>query len=238
MLNLYITSANKKEGKTFLTAGIAGTMQSLGYSTCVYKPIQTSGIEHNGFMQSPDLTLIKTVDPYIDTHFSYLYKSNLEPLIASELENEPIDIDLINSEYSRLLTISDCTLLDGDSGLLSPLSPNIQTIDLIKKLQIPVLFVLTPREDSINDTLLSIYAAQEKGVEIRGVVINNIYEDCSKPLLNAIPRVIEEYTNVKILGLIPHLEQKFSPEDLITTVLNGVDVESVFNVKIEKLDQG
>ncbi len=238
MLNLYISSANNKEGKTFLTAGIAGTMQSLGYSTCVYKPIQTSGIEHNGFMQSPDLTFIKTVDPYIDTHFSYLYKSNLEPLIASELENEPIDIDLINSEYSRLLTISDCTLLDGDSGLLSPLAPNIQTIDLIKKLQIPVLFVLTPREDSINDTLLSIYAAQEKGVEIRGVVINNIYEDCSKSLLNAIPRVIEEYTNVKILGLIPHLEQKFSPEDLITTVLNGVDIESVFNVKIEKLDQG
>ncbi len=238
MLNLYISSASKKEGKTFLTAGLAGTMQSLGYSTCVYKPIQTSGIEHNGFMQSPDLTFIKSIDPYIDTHFSYLYKSNLEPLIASEFENDPIDIDLINSEYSRLLTISDCTILDGDSGLLSPLAPNIQTVDLIKKLQIPVLFVLTPREDSINDTLLSIYAAQEKGVEIRGVVINNIYEDCSKPLLNAIPRVIEEYTNVKILGLIPHLKQKFSPEDIITTVLNGVDIESVFNVKIEKLDQG
>ncbi len=238
MLNLYITSANKKEGKTFLTAGIAGTMQSLGYSTCVYKPIQTSGIEHNGFMQSPDLTFTKTIDPYIDTHFSYLYKSNLEPLIASELENEPIDIDLINSEYSRLLTMSDCTLLDGDSGLLSPLAPNIQTVDLIKKLQIPVLFVLTPREDSINDTLLSIYAAQEKGVEIRGVIINNIYEDCSKSLLNAIPRVVEEYTNIKILGLIPHLKQNFSPEDLITIILNGIDIESVFNVKIEKLDQG
>ena len=54
MLNLYVTSANRKEGKTFLTAGLAATMQSLGYSTCVYKPIQTAGIEINGFMQSPD----------------------------------------------------------------------------------------------------------------------------------------------------------------------------------------
>ena len=75
MLSLYITSANRKEGKTFLTAGLAATMQSLGYSTCVYKPIQTAGIEINGFMQSPDLTYVKTVDPYIDTHFSYLFKS-------------------------------------------------------------------------------------------------------------------------------------------------------------------
>ena len=236
MLNLYITSSNRKEGKTFLTAGISATMQSLGYSTCVYKPIQTAGIEHNGFMQSPDLTFVKTIDPYIDTHFSYLFKSDMEPLIASELENEFIDIDLINNEYSRISSVADYVILDGDGGLLSPLAPGIQTTDMVKKLQVPVLFVVTPREDSINDTLLSIYTAQEKGVEIRGVVINNIKEDCPKTLLNAIPRVIEEYTNIKVLGLIPALNEKFSPEDLITTILNGIDIESVFNVKIEKLD--
>ncbi len=236
MLNLYITSSNKKEGKTFLTAGIAATMQSLGYSTCVYKPIQTGGIEHNGFMQSPDLTFVKTIDPYIDTHFSYLYKSSHEPLIASEIENEPIDIELINSEYKRISGLADCTVLDGDCGILSPLAAGVQTVDLIKRLQIPLLFVVTPREDSINDTLLSIYTAQEKGAQIRGVVINDIKDDCSKQLLTAIPRVIEEYTNVKILGLVPHIEGNYTPEDLITSVLNGVDIESVFGVKIEKLD--
>lgn len=238
MLNLYITSSKSKDGKTFLTAGIAATTQSLGYSTCVYKPIQTAGIELNGFMQSPDLTYVKSIDPYIDTHFSYLFKSKSEPLIASELENEPIDVELINSEYARISSMFDCTLLDGDCGILSPISAGFQTADLIKKIQVPLLFVVTPREDSINDTLLSIYTAQEKGLDIRGVVINNITEDCPKSLLTAIPRVIEEYTNVKILGLIPHLEGKFTPEDLITSVLNGVDVESIFRVKIEKLDLG
>ncbi len=236
MLNLYITSANRKEGKTFLTAGLAATMQSLGYSTCVYKPIQTAGIEINGFMQSPDLTYVKTVDPYIDTHFSYLFKSEYEPLIASEQENEPIDVELINSEFQRILTTSDCTIIDGDCGLLSPLAPSVQTVDMVKRLQLPVLFVVTPREDSINDTLLSIYTAQEKGVEIRGVILNNIKNDCPKTLLTAIPRVIEEYTSVKILGIISHVEGKLAPEDLITSILNGVDIESIFNVKIEKLD--
>ena len=236
MLNLYVTSSNRKEGKTFLAAGLAATMQSLGYSTSVYKPIQTNGIEHNGFMQSPDLTYVKTIDPYINTHFSYLYKSDMEPLIASELENEPIDIELIAREYQRIAATSDCTIIDGDCGLLSPIAPAVQTVDLVKKLQLPSVFVVTQREDSINDTLLSIYTAQEKGLEIRGVVINNIKEDCPKHLLNAIPRVIEEYTNIKILGLISHLDGKFSPEDLITNVLNGVDIESIFNVKIEKLE--
>ena len=236
MLNLYITSSHRKEGKTFLTAGLAATMQSLGYSTAVYKPIQTGGIEHDGFMQSPDLTFVKTIDPYINTHFSYLYKSGLEPLIASEIENEPIDIDLISREFSRISSVSDCTILDGDCGLLSPLAANIQTADLVKKLQIPTLFVVTPREDSINDTLLSIYTAQEKGLEIRGVIINNIAEDCPKALLKAIPRVIEEFTNIKILGMISHMKNKITPEDLISSILNGVDIEKIFNVKIEKLE--
>ena len=236
MFNLYITSANKGDGKTFLSAGMAATMQSLGYSTTVYKPIQTAGIEHNGFMQSPDLTIVKSIDPYINTHFTYMFKSNAEPLIAAENENEFIDIYFINNEYQKIITNSDCTIIDGDSGLLSPLAPSIQTVDLIKKLNIPVLFTVSPRDDSINDTLLSIYTAQEKGINIRGVVINNIKEDCSKDLLVAITRVIEEYSNVSILGLLPHISGKISPSDLITGILNGVDIESIFQVKIEKLD--
>jgi len=236
MMNLYITSGNKKDGKTFLTAGLAATMQSLGYITSVYKPIQTSGIEFNGFMQSPDLTYIKSIDPYINTYFTYIFKSKSEPLIAAEAENEYIDIDFINNEYSKIINSSDCTILDGDSGLLSPIAPSIQTVDLIKKLQIPVLFTISPREDSINDTLLSIYTAQEKGIEIRGVIINNITEDCPKEMLTATTRVIEEYSNVSILGLIPHLGNKVQPEELIAGVLNGIDIESVFKVKIEKLD--
>lgn len=236
MFNIYISSANRSDGKTFLTAGIAATMQSLGYTTSVYKPIQTGGIEINGFMQSPDLTFIKSIDPYINTNFTYLFRSKAEPLIAAEDENEFIDIDLINRDYCKIRETSECLIIDGDRGVLSPIAPNVQNVDLIKKIQTPVLFVVSPKEDSINDTLLSIYAAQEKGVEVRGVIINNIKSDCPKEMLTAITRVIEEYSNVNILGLVPYLGEKVSPEDLINGVLNGIDIESIFKVKIEKLD--
>ena len=107
---------------------------------------------------------------------------------------------------------------------------------MIRYLGIPILIVTKPEENAVNNTLMTIAAALEKGIEVRGVVINDILNDCPKELLNSIPRVIEEFTNVKVLGLIPHLQDKFSPEDLITAILNGVDVESIFNVKIEKLD--
>lgn len=211
-------------------------MQSLGYSTTVYKPVQTGGIEVNGFIQSPDISFVKNIDPYINTHISYLFKTKAEPLIAAENENEAIDIELINGEYSKLIYTHDCTIVDGNSGLMSPISTSIQTVDLVKRMQAPCLLIVTPKEDSINDALLSIYTAQEKGIEIRGVIINNIYDNCSKSLLTSITRVIEEYSNVKILGLMPHLGDRIVPEELITGILNGIDIESVFKVKIEKLE--
>lgn len=236
MLNLYITSTIKQEGKTFLTSGLATTMQSLGYTTSVYKPIQTSGIDVNGFTQSPDLTYIKSLDPYINTQFSYLFKTSAEPLIAAEEENEYIDLDLINKDYQKIISNSDCTLIDGDCGLLSPLAPSIQNIDIAKKLSVPILLTVKPNENAINSAILNINAAQEKEVNVRGVIINDIKNDTPTGLITAMTRVIEEYTGANILGLLPHIGGKVVAEDLITSVLNGIDIESVFDVKIEKLE--
>ena len=236
MQNLYITSTNKEEGKTFVSAGIAATMQSLGYKTSVYKPTQTAGKEINGFMQSPDITFVKSIDPYINTHFTYLFKANAEPLVAAEIENKIIDIDLIQTEFQKISSYSDYTIVDGDRGLLSPLSTSTQTTDLLKRLQTPILFVISPNINAINNSLLSIYTALNKGLEVRGAVINNISESCPNQDLTSITRIIEEYSGINILGLIPNIGYKFLPEDLINATLNGIDIESVFRIKIEKLD--
>ena len=235
MLNIYITSAIHNEGKTFLASGLAVTLQSLGYAVSVYKPVQTGGIEINGFMQSPDLTYIKTLDPYINTEFSYLFREKEEPLIAAENENEYIDIDLIYNDFKKLINVSECNILDGEGTLLSPLAPSVQNIDLVKKLQIPVVYSVTPSNDTISTVLPSIYTALDRGIDVRGVVINNILPDCPKELLTSITRIIEEYSGVNILGLLPQVSNPNAPEEIITGILNGIDIESIFGVKIEKL---
>jgi len=236
MLNLYITSPSQKEGKTFITAGIAATMQSLGYKTSVYKPFQTSGIEIKGFMQSPDLTYIKTIDPYIETHFSYLFKGTGDPLSISEEENNEIDLDFIYKDAKKFAISSDCIIVDGEGGIFTPIAAGAKNIDLVNKLQVPVLIVVKPGENSINDTLLSIFATQESGAIVNGVVINNIKENENNKNLTTLVRIIEEYSDAKVLGMVPYMGKNVVPEDLITGILNGVDIESVFNVKISKLE--
>ncbi|MBO5435401.1 dethiobiotin synthase, partial [bacterium] len=62
MLDVFITSPEKGSGKTIVTAGIAATLQSLGYSTSVYAPVHLGGVEKDGFLEAPDLSYIKNTD--------------------------------------------------------------------------------------------------------------------------------------------------------------------------------
>lgn len=238
MLNIFITGTDTNVGKTFITAGLAATMQSLGYSTSVYKPIQTGSISLNGFMKSPDLEFVKTIDPYIKTFSSYLLEKPVSPVIASEMEYKTIDRNYIKKDFDALIKEYDCTITEGTGGIMTPLAPNLLVSDLIKTLDSPVILVIKPDSGTVNNTLLTINHAQSKGIKIRGVIINNFPDNTKNIDIKTAPRLIEEYSDVKILGIVKSFRsaKSINPSDLITNILNGVDIESVFDVKIAKLD--
>ncbi len=238
MLELFVSGTEKNSGKTFITAGLAATMQSLGYSTCVYKPVQTGAIEKNGFIQAPDLAFIKFIDPYIKTYFSYLLKKDAVPAIAAELENTFINKENIFQDYKTIKQKYECVLTDGTMGLSTPLGEKFLEQDLVKMLDIPVLIVVYPTENSVNNTIANINQAVSAGIKIRGVIINDCPEIIQDISIKSMPKLIEKYTDTKILGIMPHIEnlKNVNPNDLISNVLTGIDIESVFDVKIAKLE--
>lgn len=238
MLELFVSGSEKNSGKTFITAGLAATMQSLGYSTCVYKPVQTGAIEKNGFIQAPDLAFVKFIDPYIKTYFTYLLKNDAIAAIAAELEHTFINKELIYQDYKSIEREFECVLTDGTMGLATPLADGFLEQDMVKMLDIPVLMVVSPTENSVNNTLANINQAVTSGVKLRGVVINDCPEIIHDLNIKSMPKLIEKYTDTKILGVMPHIEnlKKINPNDLISNVLTGIDLESVFDVRIAKLE--
>ena len=238
MLELFVSGSEKNSGKTFVTAGLAATMQSLGYSTCVYKPVQTGAIEKNGFIQAPDLAVVKFIDPYIKTYFSYLLKNDAIPLISAELEKISINKEVILQDYASIRRDFECTLVDGTMGLATPLADDFLEQDLVKMLQLPVLLIVSPTENSVNNTLANINQAVKSGAKIRAVIINDCPEVIHDLNIKSMPKLIEKYTDTKILGVMPHVEnlKDINPNDLISNVLTGIDIESVFDVKIAKLE--
>lgn len=236
MIELFITGSDKFSDKIFVTAGLTATMQSLGYSTAVYKPVETGVIEKNGFVQSPDLAYIKFSDPYIKTYFTYLFKDASNPLLAAAKENIIIDKNQILADYQKLEDINELLVVDGVSGLATPLSKNFLEEDMVKMLDIPLLLVVSVVNSSINNIILTINHAVEKNISIRGIILTNYPDNTDNADIKMLPRLIEEYTNVKILGILPHFDKAdLNPNDLITEILGGVDIEAVLNVRIAKL---
>lgn len=238
MLNIFITGTDVNVGKTFITAGLAATMQSLGYSTSVYKPIQTGSLAKNGFLQSPDLAFVKNIDPYIKTFSTYLLKEPANPIIAAEKENIIIDRNYIKKDYEAIISEHDCTITESTGGIMTPLGFNFLVSDLIQTLNLPIVLVIKPDSGTVNHTLLTINHAVSKGLKVRGVIINNLPEETNDIDIKTAPRLIEEYSDTKVLGIVKHFPdiKKINPNDLITTILNGIDIESVFDVKIAKLE--
>ncbi len=225
MPNIYITG----DEKIYITAGLASIMQSLGYYCGVYKPICTGAFEKDNFLQSKDLMTVKFFDPYIKTYFSYLLKSSAAPILSAAEEKIIIDKNVILQDYQVIKDKFEFLFVDGLSGLTTPLSKNFLEEDIIRMLDLPMLLVVSG--DNINNTIMSLNRAKEKGINTRGVIVYDCNEDDIN--IKLMPKLIKEYTDTKVLGMIPNPEK--NPADLITEILNRVNIEEVFQIPIVKL---
>ena len=236
-MNIYISSVENGSGKTIITAGIAAVLQSLGYKTGVYKPVQTGAIDKGSYLVSPDLAFIKMVDPHIKTHSTYMMKTAAIPAIASKEENTNIIFDNIQNDYEQLDSTTDILFVEANGGLMTPIKNKLFSFNIPQKLNLPILFVITPNENTVNYYLNELNTAKALNLDIAGVIINKFSVYSNDAQTKFFPEIIEKYTDVKILGLIRNFEGKsISTTTLINEILNGIDLEELLKMKIPKLN--
>ncbi len=233
MNNIFITGINTGCGKTVISAGIAAVMQSLGYKTGVYKPIQIGAIDKEKYLISQDLAFVKMLDPYITTHSTYMFSQKTLPIV----NEKNVDIQEISKDYKILSDKTDTLIVEGIGGLMTPLNKGLYTYHIPLTLKLPVIFIVNPSNDSINNYFNEINTAKTAGLNIVGVIINKFsaYSDNSE--IKEFPTLIENYCDVKVLGLIRNFRgNSVQTNTLINEILNGIDLEDVFRMKIPKLN--
>ncbi len=236
-MNIVIAGIDKGSGKTVISAGLASVMQSLGYKSAVYKPVETGAIDKGEYLISPDLTFVKMLDKYIKTHATYMYKTKAMPAVASQIEGKDFSLDEIKNDYNILNKKYDTVITELPCGLMTPLYENIFSIQIPITLKLPVLFIVTPGNNSLNNYLNEINTAKTAGVDIKGVIINKYPLYSENPEIKAFPEMIEKYSDVKILGLIRNFKGKSVEANvLFNEILNGIDIQDVFEIKIPKLN--
>lgn len=235
-MNIYVTSTESGSGKTVISAGIAAVMQSFGYNAGVYKPVQTGAIDKGQYLVSPDLTFVKMLDSHITTHSSFMLKSRTIPSEACGIENVNVNIEDLKNDYTILSQKTDTLLVEATGGLMTPLNKRLFSYHLPLELNLPVLFIINPSNNSVNHYLNELNTAKTANLNILGVIINKFPVYSENPEIKTFPNIIEKYSDVKILGLIRNFKgNSVQTNVLINEILNGIDLEDVLGMKIPKL---
>ncbi len=235
-MNIFITGTDTNVGKTTVTAGLAAVIKNMGYSVGVFKPVQTGAVEINNEFVSADIEFVKSVNPGILTGVSYNFKEPAAPLLAAQLEGTIINPAKIKHDYEKLANKCDFILVEGAGGLLVPISNNFLMRDLIKMLDLPLIIVARPDLGTINHTLLTIEAAKNKNIKILGVIISGYPpETCDIAIKNA-PKMIEDISGEKILGILPKIENLESNPSLIRDIFKEhVNMDFILNCIYTKM---
>lgn len=181
-MKIFITGTDTNVGKTLISSWIA-----LHTGFAYFKPIQTGTIEGSDSLEVQKQSNAK-IYPEV-----YSYRDPLSPHLAAMIENNVIDMDkIVLPRVSHLI-------IEGAGGVLVPINGRYVMVDLIKKLDVPVVVVARTTLGTINHTLLSLEALRSRNIPVLGVIMNG-----EKNLQNS--NAIEFYGRTSVLADFPKLD--------------------------------
>ena len=159
MKKYFVTGIDTEIGKTVISAILTESLEA-----DYWKPVQ-SGDLHNSDSHKIE-RLISNTKTHIHQE-AYRLKTPASPHYSAEIDGVNIDLESIKTPDTN-----NNLIVEGAGGLMVPLNRNDLIIDLIEKLQLPVILVSKNYLGSINHTLLSIAMLQSRNIEIKGIIFN------------------------------------------------------------------
>jgi dethiobiotin synthetase len=185
---LFITGIGTGVGKTICSAVLVQYFEA-----DYWKPVQSGDLFYTDSMAVKDMTGEGT-QCHPET---YRLKLAASPHQSASAEGKLIkvsDFELPKTEKNLIV--------EGAGGLMVPLSDDELMIDLMEKLNIPVVLVVREYLGCINHSLLSIMALKQRGLQLEYLVLNGHFPHDTE-------RVICAYLDAKTKIIrIPEIEKQ------------------------------
>ena len=209
---IFITGTGTGVGKTYVGAGIAAALRSMGIDAGVMKPVETGCRTRNGILVPRDaiaLARAAGVSDPLDQVNPLRFREPLAPAVAAERAGTPIRMGKIVAAFRTLRRKHDFLIVEGAGGIMVPLTYRSSFLDLAASLGLPVIVVALPGLGTINHTLLTVAALRSREIEIAGIVIN--YGTSQKAGLaeRTSPTVIERISGIPVLDIIRRGQRDF-----------------------------
>ena len=209
MEGYFITGTDTGIGKTVVTACLATLFKSQGEDVGVMKPIETGVDPECSSSANSDAQFLMEVSGVRDTLEEvcpYRFKPSASPYQAASIEGREIDPAKILQRFKTLQARHSLMLVEGIGGLMVPITRRYHVADLALQMNLPLIIVSRVQVGTLNHTLLTLNAARHYGLTVKGVILNL----SDKNALDAIEKeqgsLIEEFSDVPILGTCPYIE--------------------------------
>lgn len=188
-MKLFITGIGTDVGKTIASAIVVEALEA-----DYWKPIQAGDLDNSDSHKVTSL-----ISNYKSQFHENSYKLNTpaSPHLAAQLDGIVIDLKKITEPKT-----DNHIVIEGAGGVLVPLNDKDCIADLIQK-DYKVIVVSRHYLGSINHTLLTIEALQNRKIKVTGIIFSG---DENK----ATEEIILKKTNVKFIGRIdnePYFDQ-------------------------------
>lgn len=216
MKSLFITATGTDIGKTYITALIIKALRKAGKNVGYYK-IAMSG-NPGEETDAEYVKRISGIEEDLDMMVSYKYDIAVSPHLASKLKGNPVNMEFAKEAYKKVEAIYDYVCVEGSGGIICPLNlekgNKLLLSDAIKELDIPILIIADGGLGTINDTYLTVKYAQQEGIEVKGIILNNYEDDNLMHRDNK--EVIEGLTGIRVVGTVKKGQQDidFAVEDI------------------------
>jgi dethiobiotin synthetase len=204
---LFITGTDTGVGKTYVAAAIVSLLRHQGVRVGAYKPA-VSGSEQGE--QGPIWRDVELLSSALGGTFPreaicpQRFRAPLAPPVAARCEGREVDAALLRAGADWWRERVDLLMVEGAGGLLSPLTDSESVADLARDLGFPLLIIARLGLGTINHTLLTVEAAQRRGLPVAGIIMNQAANPEATDESTASNRdELARRTNVPILAVLP-----------------------------------
>ena len=145
----------------------------------------------------------KDISPYLSDVTPYILSFPSSPHLAAEIAGKHIDTARIEESFYTLQKDFEVVLVEGSGGLMVPINEEKMMIDVVRKLNLPVLIVAENKLGAINQTVLTVEALRRRDMQILGIVFDRCSEGGDEQILKDNPKIIRKLTGVEVLGEAP-----------------------------------
>ena len=220
MGSLLITGTDAAVGKTWVGCALAGALTGAGVRVIAIKPVET-GCSAKTRESEDGARLAAATGQLAPLEALHRLSAPIAPVLAAEAQGVEIDLDALLLDIEALSEGAEVLLLEGDGGLLSPITWEWSVVELARSLGATALVVGSDRLGVINHAVLTLGALELAGVAVTGVVLTAPAVPDQSTGLNA--SAIARLSGVDRVIAVPRLAEARAAMVAVADVVSWLD---------------